>query len=150
MVRLRNRLLEFVRTQPPSLYLSLDTDILLPSTAVENLVDALGVSYQAVGPLTHMTPTGRCPNAFGLTGERWQLGKIWTGVHRVFAVFGAVLMTHEMVRKVDYAVHRQGEDLGWATNAWERGLPMAIDLDVKAKHVMNPQMLGVIDERVGF
>jgi hypothetical protein len=65
MVRLRNRLLEFVRAQPPSLYLSLDTDILLPSTAVENLVDSLG-RYQAVGPLTHMTPTGRWPNALGV------------------------------------------------------------------------------------
>jgi len=150
MVRLRNRLLEFVREQPPCLYLSLDTDILLPSTAVENLVDTLGVHYQAVAPLTHMTPTGQCPNAFDLTGNRWRLSQIWTGVHRAYAVFGAVLMSPEMVRGVDYAVHRQGEDIGWAKNAWERGLQMAINLDVKAKHVMSPGMLGVIDERVGF
>lgn len=150
MVRLRNRLLDFVRAQSPSLYLSLDTDILLPSTAVENLVDGLSAPYQAIAPLTHMTPTGSCPNAFDLDGQRLRLSQVNKGVHRVFAVFGAVLMTPQMVSRVSYVVHRQGEDIGWATEAWRQHQAMAINLDVRAKHVMDEQMLGHIDERIGF
>lgn len=148
MARLRNALLHRVRAEKPDYYLSCDTDMLLPPEAIETLLAELQAGeYGAVGPLTHMTPTGICPNAFDLTGNRWQMSG--GQQERVFAVFGVVLMGPTAYAQ-DYGVHRQGEDVYWATQCWQALVPMAIVPKVKVKHVMNPAMLDPVDPRIGF
>jgi hypothetical protein len=148
MVRLRNDLLTKVREIQPDYYLSCDTDMLLPPDCIDQLVNDIG-DFEAIAPLTHMTPQGRCPNAFGLDGQRMNLVNVHQ-VERMFAVFGTVLMTPTMYQQTEYAVHRQGEDIGWAVSAWGKHLDMAIDPHIMVKHVMNQQMLGEVDIRVGF
>lgn len=146
MTRLRNDLLAQVRALRPDYYLSCDTDMLLPPTAINQLINDLG-DYHGIGPTTHMTPTGTCVNAFALSGLRLGLP---TRVEHVYAVFGVKLMTPPLYEEVDYDVHRQGEDLGWAANAWAGSHPLAISPNVRVKHVMSPAMLDAVDERVGF
>jgi hypothetical protein len=148
MVRLRNTLLEYVRKVDPLYYLSCDTDMLLAPDAIEVLIDEHDKAcVHGVGPVTHMTPTGTCLNAFGLDGNR--IG-IPDRFQPVFAVFGVVLMDHVLFSNVDYDLHRQGEDIGFALNAWKGGYSFGITPLTKAKHVMSREMLNVVDERIGF
>lgn len=147
MTRLRNDLLDLARAFQPDFYLSCDTDMLLPPTAVAQLVHDLGSEYHGIGPTAHMASAGTCVNAFGFDGLRQGLP---TRIEPVYAVFGVKLMTPPLYRDVDYAVHWQGEDLGWAANAWATSHPLAITPNVKVKHVMTRAMLDVVDERVGF
>lgn len=146
MTRLRNRLLEYARWVRPDYYLSCDTDMLLPAHSLRTLLADMG-SYDAIAPLAFMTPEGtNYPNCFGAGGNR----TVPTVVQEEDAIFGAVLMSHRMYGTVDYAVDSMGEDLGWARNARGKGFRLALDPNVRVKHVMNPDMLGQIDGRVGF
>lgn len=151
MVRLRNRLLEIVRRRAPRYYLSLDTDILLPPGAIPQLRKELEAGqWDGIAPMTWMTRTGGgTVNAMYLGGAtrpkvRGEL------TQQVEACFGAVLMDTRLYRDVDYAVHHSGEDLGWAQKAATAGMRLAICPGVKAKHVMDPADLTVVDERVGW
>lgn len=150
MASMRNQLLEYVRGQEPELYLSCDTDMLLPEHGVLKMAQELGrIEADGIAPLTYMTPTStQFPNAMKLGGTVRELVQPDTFV--VDACFGVVLMTPALYRQADYAVHRYGEDLGWAYNVRQAGLKLALTPHVLVKHVMNPNMLDVVDERVGF
>ena len=71
------------------------------------------------------------------------------GINEQHAVFGTVLMTPALYA-VDYAAHAWGEDLGWAENVRTAGLRLALNSEVRVKHVMTPQLLDVFDDRVGL
>lgn len=147
MVRLRNDLLAYVRTQNPDFYLSCDTDMLLPPHTLRMLFAHLS-TWNGIAPLTWMTPEGMLfPNCMALDGSRPAPPSTTL---QQYAIFGTVLMDRTLYTKVDYSVHGMGEDLGWARSAWEQGLGLAICPDVRIKHVMNEGMLGVIDPRIGF
>lgn len=148
MVRLRNALLEHVRFAQPEYYLSCDTDMLLAPDTIEKLLAEMHGGWGAIAPLTHMTPAGKCANAFNVLGERYD-PDLGCGVEKVYAAFGTVLMG-PLAYGEDYAVHPQGEDIGWAANLWRKRIPVAIAPDIKVKHVMNRQMLDPVDIRIGF
>jgi hypothetical protein len=150
MARLRNRLLERVRELAPEYYLFCDTDMLLPPAGLPTLIAELWLAQaDGIAPLAYMTEQGTCaPNCMDETGSARP--QIQDATFDVPASFGVVLMTPALHRGADYAVHPYGEDLGWAHNARVAGLRPALCPRVKAKHVMHPRMLEVIDERVGF
>lgn len=150
MVHLRNVLLEEVRRQQPEYYLSCDTDMLLPPETCVKLAQEMGrVGADGISPLTYMTPTGtqfpNCMKRGGVTRELVQPDTFFVG-----ACFGVVLMSPALYSQVDYAVHVNGEDLGWAQNVDNAGLKLALTPHVVVKHVMHPNMLDVVDPRCGF
>lgn len=146
MVQLRNDILTVVRDLQPDYYLSCDTDMLLPTGAINKLIESRS-PYDGIAPLTFMTTGGTtCPNWLTRDLERPYLQP---GVTEQHAVFGTVLMTPDLYA-VDYAVHPWGEDLGWAENVRNAGLRLALNTEVKVKHVMSPEFLDVYDTRVGM
>lgn len=146
MSRFRNDLLSVVRQMAPDYYLSCDTDMLLPPGAIQTLVETMP-PYDGIAPLTFMTQQGtECPN--WLTKDMVR-PHVPHGITEQYAVFGTVLMS-PVLYDVDYAPHPWGEDLGWAANVHERGLRLALNSDVRVKHVMFPQALDVYDARVGM
>lgn len=150
MARLRNLLLAEVRDLSPAWYFSCDTDVLLPDGAIETLIQvAADQGFHGVAPLMYMTPHGTgFPNAMN---HGWVTRP---DVNRdepfqVDACFGAVLMNRSLYQ-VDYVANAVGEDLGWANDVIEAGLRLGLDPRVKAKHVMRPEALQQLDERVGW
>lgn len=147
MTRLRNDLLDVVRDLKPDFYLSLDTDMLMPSHCIRTLVETIE-PYHGIAPLTFMTQQGTdFPN--WLREDLTRPSYVPHGVTEMYAVFGTVLMTPALYG-VDYAPHRWGEDLGWAANVKKAGLRLAMNADVRVKHVMYQHALNVFDDRVGM
>lgn len=144
MTTLRNDMLAVVRDLAPDYFLSCDTDMLLPEGGLQTLVQTLP-PYDGIAPLAFMGP-GSCPN--WLT-EHLERPYVPHGVNEQYAVFGTVLMTPALYA-VDYAPHLWGEDLGWAANVKEAGLRLALNSDVRVKHIMRPEALGEFDHRVGW
>lgn len=150
MAQLRNTMLDHVRLmQPqPDHFLSCDTDILLPPHALRTLLDKIG-NYDGIAPATYMTTVGT-DYVNAMNDEHNRPPGDWMGrTSEQYAVFGAVLMTPELLR-VDYSCHAMGEDLGWAANVRAAGLRLALCGEVLAKHVMNEEMFQAVDARVGF
>lgn len=145
MAQLRNDLLAVVRNLRPDFFLSCDTDILLPPGALTHLLQESG-QWDGIAPLTHMSPYADCPNWLTKDLKRFPSPDVVTDS---YAVFGVVLMKPSLYA-IDYSTHPWGEDLGWAESAHKAGLRLALDPRVRAKHVMRPDMLHTIDERVGF
>lgn len=146
MTRLRNDLLAVVRDLKPDFYLSADTDMLMPPSVLQTLVDTVE-PYAGIAPLTFMTPQSTdYPN--WLTEELQRPVRVPPGVTEAYAVFGTVLMTPALYL-VDYAPHAWGEDLGWAANVKAAGLRLAMNSDVRVRHVMSPGALDQPDERMG-
>lgn len=146
MTRLRNALLGRVRQLGPQWYLSCDTDMLLPANAISTLTWECG-RFAGIGPVAQMAPRGSCVNAFGADGQRIRTP---VGIEGVYAVFGVKLMRPDLYQGIDYQPHPQGEDIGWAAACWSAKLRLAITGHVHAKHVMAPEMLYAVDDRVGF
>lgn len=153
MARLRNRLLEYVREQRPTYYMSLDTDILLPDGAIRTLIQDFEEDerhFDVVGPTLYMTKRSTSfPNAMRLdSGRRYR--EQYPVTRYVDVVFAAVLMAPSAYEAVDYVAHRRGEDIGWGHNAHAVGLRMGLNPHVVCKHVMEPWMLEEVDPRVGW
>jgi len=150
MVEIRNLLLDAVREIGPDLFLSLDSDILLHSDAVANLVESTQ-RFGAVGGAAFMSNTEEHPNCGwveGMTGFTRQRME-HRGVIPV-GVIMAVKMMGPAAYSIDYAFSVQGEDIGWSLAAGEAGVRLGWDNRVINKHVMTPVALGVVDERCGF
>jgi hypothetical protein len=146
MVRLRNTLLGEVRHRAPDFYLSCDTDMLLPPHTLRTLLQHMD-GFNGIAPVAFMTDHGEgFPNCMDLH----QLRDLPLTTSQEYAVFGVVLMDHSLYTNVDYEVHGLGEDLGWAKNAWEKKMRLALCPNVRVKHVMYPAMLETFDIRVGF
>lgn len=148
MARMRNELLEFARSESADLYLSCDTDMLLPANTLTVLLQDIG-EFDGIAPLTFMTPNGTgaiVTNGMCADTSRYSPG---TGPEQVYACFGVVLMTPQLMT-VPYEAHGLGEDLGWAKNVHQARLKLAITPRVRVKHVMQPDHLELFDTRVGF
>lgn len=146
MAQLRNDLLIAVRGLAPDYFLSCDTDMLLPAGALRTLVDTVG-PYDGIAPLTFMSAGLDAPNY--LTEELQRPVVPTGGVSEQYAVFGTVLMRPSLYQ-VKYARHAWGEDIGWAINAKHAGCRLALNADVKVKHVMHRDQLGRFDQRIGW
>ena len=152
MVYLRNKLLKGVRRLKPDYFLSLDSDILLAPPTIEQLIESQQEhQWDAVGGKCYMTTRGRQVPSYALfkrnsSSLRRQDSNMVMRVHVIMAI---KLMT-PAAYNIDYAMDRHGEDIGWSMVARANGLKLGWDGRTINKHVMHSQMLGAVDERVGF
>jgi hypothetical protein len=149
MVRLRNQLLEGVRIVAPRMFLSVDSDILLHPDVIANMIQTAG-RFDAVGGRLYMTPTGVQIPSYGMWKRDGAIRRADAeGVFKVDVIMALKLMTPRAYH-VDYRDHRHGEDIGWSRACQEAGVKLGWDGRVISKHVLSPQMHGVVDRRVGW
>lgn len=152
MVYLRNTLLKGVRRLKPDYFLSLDSDILLAPPAIHDLIETQReYEWDAVGGKCYMTTRGKQVPSYAMfkKGSTSLRRGEACGVMRVHVIMAIKLMT-PAAYGIDYTMDRHGEDIGWSLAARANGLKLGWDGRTCNKHVMSPQMLEVIDERVGF
>jgi hypothetical protein len=147
MVSLRNSILQRVREYQPDYYLSLDSDILLqnPNT-IELLIAHIKDGADAVSPLMFMTPMdSRFPSVMSWKDEdhsvayrkeKYPLGDYFQSD----VIMAAKMMSKDVYNNVDYQFHKQGEDLGWAKNATEKGFKLYSASYIYAPHLMSKDM----------
>lgn len=137
LVRLRNQLLDLVRSKSPELFLSIDSDVLLHERALDLMVELLTHSrYAAVGGKVHLSPFNQdAPNYAQLTGGGRLHRVDSTNVLEVDAIMALKLM-HPDAYAIDYAFDARGEDIGWSTACRQRGLRLAWDGRVTSQHLM--------------
>lgn len=149
MVELRNRLLQTVRLLEPSLFLSLDSDILLHPQALKNMMESTE-KFDVVGGRCYMTPRGTaCPSWGFIAREGGLRRRDAAGVFPVEVVMAVVLLGPAAF-DVEYEFHGHGEDLGFSKNCRAAGLTLGVDARVANKHVMSREALERFDERCGF
>lgn len=151
MAEVRNMLLRAVREIAPTMFLSVDSDILLHRDAIVSLVDSFG-RFDAVGGKCYMSEKGRSVPNYAMVSHRTrQMSRpdAQGGVFPVDVIMGIKLMSHRAY-EVDYEHHLHGEDLGWCQNVRAAGRTLGWDCRVTSKHVMNRAMLDEFDERCGF
>jgi len=150
MVVLRNRLLGEVRSLAPDLFLSLDSDILLAPDALKSAMEGLD-RFDAVGMRTFMTPEGTSvPNWANLNREGGLQRQDHFGMFFGVEILMAAKLMKPAAYAVDYDFHLEGEDIGWSIAARMLGLKLGWDGRTGSKHVLSPEMLDVVDDRVGF
>lgn len=148
MANIRNELLSLVRKLGPDYFLSLDTDILLHPDAIKVLFEDFN-GYDAIGGKTYLSERGtNCPTYAYLSDK---------GLRRsdsINVIMPDVLMAIKLMKptayNVDYVSHKQGEDIGWSIAVRKSGYSLAWTGRVASKHVMRPELLEVVDRRVGY
>lgn len=154
MVYLRNILLDEVRSINPEMFLSLDSDMLLNKMSIVGMLEGFKEDDAwAVGGKAFMSK-GRLHPSYGRFNSP---NKSWTGFKRQDSnlllkvdVLMAIKMMNRSAYNVDYVFHRQGEDIGWSSAVADAGGKLFWDGRYCSKHVMDPKLLGVIDERCGY
>lgn len=148
MVVLRNALLTRVRELAPTLFWSVDSDILVHP---ESLLSAMGAldRFDAVGSKTYMTPYDVVAPSFAQLTNGGLLRWEDSGCFSVDVIMAIKLMTR-LAYDVDYVAHVQGEDIGWSQAARERGVKLGWDGTHASRHVMDPKYLAGVDARCGF
>ena len=144
MVSLRNSLLQTVRDVQPDYYFSLDSDILLtnPNT-IELLIAHVKSGADAVNPLMFMTPFGSMyPSTMkwrtdvptkAYRKEEEKLGTYFESD----VIMAAKMMSKDVYNNVNYAVHEQGEDVGWSLACKEQGFKLYCASYIYAPHIMS-------------
>lgn len=156
MVRYRNTLLQFVRLDRPDFYLSLDSDILLHPKAIGSMLEVFEMhpSAWAVGGMSYLSSGTNAPT-YGM----WKRGsdtnagmvrKPYYDVRIADCLMAIVMMAPMAYDNIDYAIHRDGEDLGWSANGKAVGAKFWWDGRVCNKHVMRREHLDRVDDRCGF
>jgi hypothetical protein len=145
MVELRNRMLSFVRVNEPTMFWSLDSDILVHPRTLIGAIEGLD-RYDAVGTKCYMTEQGVGAPSNGTLGA--------AGLRRLHAhalIEVEVIMASKLMGPaayaVDYVFDRLGEDIGWSKRARELGLRLGWDGRVCSRHVMRPALLQEADPR---
>jgi hypothetical protein len=153
MADLRNELLKVVRGIEPDLFLSLDSDILVPPwfdarVLFDEFDDA---PYDGVALLSYLG-LGSITNAFYEDRHRRTRAKVYDALAPVDIICASKLMSRELLmdERVAYGYHVAGEDLYWSKTATTYGYRLGLDSRVKCKHIMKPEQLERVDERVGF
>lgn len=151
MATMRNMLLDYVATTDADLYLSLDSDILLPRDAIYQLATDCS-TYHAVAPLVYLG-VGNLTNAFFRKDTRpakrlQDIGQL-VGADIICA---AKMMTRDLFTddRVRYDFHTSGEDIAWSFSATEHGYQLGFDSRVRCKHVMKQDQLDQVDQRIGW
>jgi hypothetical protein len=140
MSTLRNTMLEFVRSEEPNYFLSLDSDLLLEENAISAMLHGVELGYDAVGIVTSMCRQVWCeswmyyaPTAHGFVrpGQRVDANEHFP----VDAIMAGKLMTPKAY-SIDYKHDPQGEDLGWNRNCHDADVRRGIHGSARARHVM--------------
>jgi hypothetical protein len=142
--------LKMVRELEPTLFLSLDSDIFLHRDALKMLVEGVP-RFSAVGGKAYMTPTSTMFPSFMNFPRQGAIERYdhASGPVPVDVIMACKLMT-SAAYNIDYVYHDQGEDIGWSLACKAAGLQLGWDGRVTNKHAMAPEMVSIIDERVGF
>lgn len=146
MVELRNMMLTRVRELEPTLFWSLDSDVLAHPQALESAIEALQ-RFDAVGSKIYMTPHGTTCPSFAQENNGGLLRWNDSGCFPVDIIMGVKLMP-PMAYAVDYVHHMQGEDIGWSDAARAAGLQLGWDGRFTSRHVMAREYLDLVDDRV--
>lgn len=155
MVDLRNKMLGMVRELRPDYFWSLDSDILVHGESLWGMLDTLHRHRRswAVGSKLYMTTVGVNYPSYGIwTSKDHRVGfkrEDRGGVSKVDVLMASVLMSPKAYG-IDYRFHPWGEDAGWSSKVSLSGGELWWDGRYPSKHVMNPDLLKVIDRRVGF
>lgn len=147
MVELRNSLLSKVRDIEPDYYFSLDSDILIqnPNT-LEFLISHIKEGADAVSPLMFMTPVGTdFPSVMtwrndgtekAFREQEYPIGKFF----KADVIMAAKMMSKDVYENINYEIHLQGEDLGWALNCKKQGYELYSASYIYAPHIMSELM----------
>lgn len=152
MADFRNQLLDKARVLEPDKYFSLDTDILLENPKTIEHLDGLTDSVaDAAAPLMFMTPRNiMAPSTmtWGNNSLRAYRGDYKYGTDfKTDVIMAAKMMNPEVYKKVNYAYHPQGEDLGWSWNCKEQGFNLYCASSIYAPHIMSQSMLDDYHEK---
>lgn len=150
MAELRNLLLDYAVEERAEYFFSVDSDIILPPLAFEQLARHMDELYlhhgvSAIAPLVNMA-AHLDPGTFAYNYMHSLDGGVTTRFNRpstpmpttpfaVDAIMAAMLINRRAF-DVRWATHEQGEDLGWSYNALQRGHRMLVDPDVMCDHIM--------------
>lgn len=152
MVYLRNVLLKAVRRLQPDYFLSLDSDILLHHSTINNLINSQQERrWDAIGGKAFMTQRGTHAPSYAMM-KRNSTGLLRsdsTNVMPVDVIMAIKLMT-PAAYNVNYEMQRHGEDIGWSLACKAAGLKLGWDGRQANKHVMSVEALQEVDDRVGF
>ena len=151
MAFLRNELLDLARETEPDLFLSLDSDILVPPWEPEMNFFRGFYDYDAIGLLAYLG-IGSITNAFYQDRHRRTRAKVYDALQPVDILCAAKVMSWKLLmdRNIQYGYHSHGEDLYWSDKATSNGYRLGFDTRIKCKHIMKPDQLDRVDDRVGF
>lgn len=151
LVVLRNKLLEAVLSTPADLFLSVDSDLIIPPDSINRMVAhskhvVSGLVYNDlhIGGKRNVPQKHIC-NILAWAGRKDRLGYPAAGHIRNYPenelikvdITGAfVMMSRKVVEQVRYSYHTQGEDLGWAANLQSNGFQAWCDTGLRAIHLM--------------
>jgi hypothetical protein len=152
MVTFRNNLLEKATALKDQFdyYFSLDSDILLEDPETLNILvdDIEQPDVDVVSPLSYMTPRDMAyPSIMYWNGMPGGIAKRDLNrfrakeLFKVDIVMAAVLMSKKVFTQVRYEWHKQGEDLGFATNLARSGFNSYSDTRVYTPHIMHKTIL---------
>lgn len=153
MVTLRNNLLERATSLSKQFdyYFSLDSDLLLEDkNTLLKLVNYAETGIDVLSPLSYMTPNdSHFPSAMTWEDkpggraarhlDRYELGSLFVAD----IVMAAVFMSKRVFTQVRYQWHRQGEDLGFATQLSDFKIKSHAAWDIYCPHIMSRAMLDV-------
>lgn len=149
MVEVRNHLLAAVRDIKPDYFLSLDSDILIHPEAFQSALELLQpADVWSVGLKCFMTPDSYLFPSNALRSGRYERVKVSKPVE-VDIIMGAKLMKPEAYN-IDYEYEKFGEDGGWSKAVKDAGGRLIWDGRISNKHVMTPELLDQVDERIGW
>lgn len=148
MVNLRNDLLKIVRELKPKYFFSLDSDILLTNPNTINLLKIhIDSGADAVSPLMFMTPIDTLyPSVMNWKSEigeqayrkeQYPLGTYFQSD----IIMAAKMMSKNVYENVNYHLHAQGEDLGWSSEAGNKGYKLFSASYIYAPHIMHRGMI---------
>jgi hypothetical protein len=159
MATLRNHLLNRVTCIGPERYFSLDSDILLTNPNTLEVLYNETKTKHAASPLTYMWPQDKnFPSVMTWVDspggrarrsrESYPLGTTF----RADIIMAAKMMTPPVYENVRYSWHKQGEDLGWCTDAARQGYELWCVSSLYAEHIMHRWMLdkfksGLLEDR---
>lgn len=147
----RNLLLDYAKEQQAEWFFSVDSDIILPPNAFNDLVGPMErtlihTGYVATAPLVnmaeHLDPGTFAYNYMdwvddGVTARAYRAGRPMRDETFKADVIMAAMLINRRGFAIKWAEHEQGEDIGWSWNAVQMGWKLCVNPDVICNHIMN-------------
>jgi len=124
MADLRNRLLEHVIAKGADVFFSLDTDIILGSNAIEQLLSNLQLVGGMISPAVNMAERGTAWNImhWDLAGTPHRRAAVPSHLVPADVIMGAIMMDRSAF-VCRWGPHSHGEDIGLCKSAEVHGVP---------------------------
>lgn len=140
MARIRNDWLDFAWAQGADYVFSLDSDILLPPTALVSLLERIGERPGVVSPALNLGQHGLAWNVMAwsnpdVPGQAYRPDGVEPAEGYADIVCAALLMD-QTASAVRFAAHPQGEDIGFCIDAHRKGVARWWAKEVLCDHLM--------------